>query len=172
MYYRQHWISWRSKRGLEPPLRKLSIYSMPHGCGHVRWAVRSWRLKARSARLAFEAWQQSRFVLRIHGDWPQDVREAQKAYPGTEAWLLSCSSSEGGWGRWFPNSQGSGAGGWMQFMSGTFYSFARSARTDLLERGFHVDEKEWDWYSQLGQALAGAWGITHGMRHHWSGARC
>ena len=165
----------RAERGVFPAKdRKLSSYSMPYGCAHVQWAYKSWQQKAHSARVALEKWRvaQERLTLRMHGNWPQDVREAQKAYPGTEAWLLSCSSSEGGWGRWFPNSQGSGAGGWLQFMSGTFDSFARSARTDLLDRGFRVDEKEWDWYSQLGQALAGAWGITHGMRHHWSGARC
>jgi len=104
--------------------------------------------------------------------WARAVREVQRAYPGTESWLMSCSASEGGWGRWVPNSGGSGVGGWLQFMPGTWSGFFRNAVADVRARGFIVAETAASWYSTLGQALAGAWGITHGMRHHWSGSGC
>lgn len=107
-----------------------------------------------------------------YSGWQRAVREVQRAYPGTDGWLLSCSASEGGWGRWVPNSQGSGVGGWLQFMPGTFSGFVRHAIADVRSRGFLVPESAWSWYSPLGQALAGAWGVTNGKSHHWVGHGC
>lgn len=104
--------------------------------------------------------------------WLRAVREVQRPYPGTESWLISCSSSEGGHGRWVPNSQGSGVGGWLQFMPGTWSGFYRHAADEVTARGYRVAETASSWYSTLGQALAGAWGITHGMRSHWAGSGC
>ena len=51
--------------------------------------------------------------------------------PAPNWWLLSCSSSEGGHGRWVPNSQGSGVGGWMQMYPSTFWRMWSSARRDV-----------------------------------------
>ena len=104
--------------------------------------------------------------------WHRAVREVQKVYPGTESWLLSCSASEGGHGRWVPNSQGSGVGGWLQFMPGTWAGFYRRAEIEANQKKFRVPSSANSWYSPLGQALAGAWAITHGMRHHWVGHGC
>lgn len=142
------------------------------GTSYLRWIKHTW------ATRADHYWQLRASSLRdfkvVDGNqaWEKSVLEVQRAYPGTQAWLLSCSASEGGWGRWVPNSQGSGVGGWLQFMPGTFAGFVRHAIEDVRARGFRVPESAWSWYSTLGQALAGGWGITHGMRHHWSGSGC
>lgn len=133
--------------------------------------------KARSWRLHAEKYLRTRtlrdFDVRPgYSGWQRAVYEVQKAYPDTKGWLLSCSASEGGWGRWVPNSQGSGVGGWLQFMPGTFAGFVARAIVDVRRRGFRVPRSAWSWYSPLGQALAGAWGVRNGMSHHWHGSGC
>jgi len=96
------------------------------------------------------------------GDWRTAVALAQRVYPGTEGWLLFISDREGGWGPFVMNHQGSGAGGWLQFMSSTFYAYVGDARASFARRGFKVDPSIWTWTHPLGQALTGAY-----MR--WSG---
>ena len=104
-------------------------------------------------------------------DWHEAVREAQKVYPGTQAWLYSCSSSEGGWGRWVPNSQGSGVGGWLQFYPGR--SGACGARhTPRLARGFRVPGSAIAGTHRSGRPWPAAWGVTHGRRGEWAGHGC
>lgn len=149
----------------------------PRNCADARYLAGVWKSRSFAARTQAERWRDV-YVLEdfavTDGNraWRRAVTEAQKPYPGTEAWLLSCSASEGGWGRWVPNSQGSGVGGWLQFHPGTFAGFSWRARTDVASRGFIVPASTSSWYSPLGQALAGAWGLTHGMRHHWHGSGC
>lgn len=146
-------------------------------CPHVRTAARIWKSRAWVARQAAEYYATVRILRDFEvtpgsSAWHRAVEETQRAYPGTENWLLSCSSSEGGHGRWVPNSQGSGVGGWLQYYPSTFYGFYAQASKDIRSRGFRVPESASSWYSPLGQALAGGWAITHGMRHHWHGAGC
>lgn len=106
-------------------------------------------------------------------DWKTAVRLTQKPFPGTSAWLMSCSSSEGGHGRFVMNHQGSGAGGWMQFMSGTFYAYVDDAFRSVRARGFKVHPRHRSWYSPLGQALtAGYMRFTGRSRGHWWGSGC
>lgn len=111
-------------------------------------------------------------TLTAVNSWPAAVQVAQRPYPGTAAWLLSCSGSEGGHGRWVPNGDGSGAGGWLQFLHGTFYRMWAAAYADVRSRGFIVPRSAHSWYSPLGQALAGAWGLVNGRRHEWYGPGC
>lgn len=105
------------------------------------------------------------------------MREVQKAYPDTEWWLRSCSSTEGA-GRnlsinYFQmNHQGSGAGGWLQFMESTFWRMYWASVEDLKARGFSFPENTASWSSRLGQAMAGAWGLTNGRRGEWHGSGC
>jgi hypothetical protein len=89
-------------------------------------------------------------------------------------WERSCSArgSEGGWGRWVSNTQGSGAGGWLQFMSGTFYGVIDKAITGARSRGMYVPASAGSWYSPLGQAIAGAQMILDGRRGEWTGYGC
>lgn len=151
----------------------------PRGCPYTAYLAKKWRARAFNARQAYLRWLE-KFTLHDFkagggsNGWIKAVLEVQRPYPGTSGWLLSCSAprSEGGHGRWIPNSQGSGAGGWLQFMEGTWRGFFWRAHTDVTGRGFIVPHSAESWYSPLGQALAGAWGITHGMRSHWSGSGC
>lgn len=176
IYYRLRHQGWNSLRGMEGKVRKV----LPHGCGHARWLARLWQKRAFRARVKYEFWleEQRLFLLRDYevrpGNraWHRAVGQVQRAYPGTSGWLLSCSSSEGGWGRWVPNSQGSGVGGWLQFYPSTFWRMYGAAVKDVTARGFKVPPSAASWYSPLGQALAGAWGITHGRRHEWHGSGC
>lgn len=90
------------------------------------------------------------------------------------AWERSCSqpSSEGGYGRWVPNGRGSGAGGWLQFMQGTFDGIIDEAIAAARSRGMVVPVSARSWYSPLGQALAGAEMLADGRRGEWSGWGC
>jgi hypothetical protein len=90
-------------------------------------------------------------------DWRTAVTLAQRVYPGTEPWLLYISDREGGWGPFVMNHQGSGAGGWLQFMASTFYAYVDDARASFERRGFKVDPRVWTWTHPLGQALTGAY---------------
>lgn len=130
-------------------------------------------------------WRASQFVIREQRTWLRAVDHVQKAYPDTKDWLLSCSSTEGAWGPWVPNRDGYPPGGWLQFyystwerMYGLGYirgnTFHQGALQDLEERGFTLREpkKIGSWYSPVGQALAGAWGVTHGRRGEWTSSGC
>lgn len=172
---------WRDKMGAAVPQRRgstggISMHSdLPGRC--PRYRAHALQRKSYATRTRAEMWIAEHVlsdfrVLAGARAWHQAVAEAQKPYPGTTAWLLSCSASEGGWGRWVPNSQGSGVGGWLQFHPSTFAGFSWRARVDAARRGYIVPGSASSWYSPLGQALAGAWGITHGMRSHWAGSGC
>lgn len=112
-------------------------------------------------------------TLPLVGDWLTAVRVAQRPYPGSEWWLRSCSGSEGGHGGWVPNRGGSGAGGWMQYMEGTFWHDFVRARADLTRRGWVVPAAAASWYSPLGQALAAGWAYFNARPPgKWVGAGC
>ena len=156
---------------------------VPRGCGHVRWLVGVWQKRAYEARQDYYRWRESHWVLKDfkvasgNNAWQRAVREAQKAYPGTEWWLLSCSSTEGGWGRWVPNSDGYPPGGWMQMYESTWRRMwgldgHSGAKQDLARKGYKVPASAESWYSPLGQALASAWGFTHGRRGEWNSSGC
>lgn len=107
-------------------------------------------------------------------DWLRAVLYVQRYFPGTQSWLLNCSTSEGGHGPWVPNKDNSGAGGWMQYMSGTFSSDYHSAVRYLAARGVRVPAWTNSWYSPLGQALAAGWAryTGHTPPGKWTGALC
>lgn len=160
--------TWQCQRALGRPLTHSSfsdqrIVSAPY----ARWLLSLWRDRHQSCHD-----HKKHFMLRDHKWWRKAVREAQRPYPGTTSWLMSCSRSEGGWGRWVPNSQGAGPGGWLQFKEGTFWRMYRAAHSDVRQRGYIVPKSAASWYSELGQALAGAWGVTHGRSHEWAGSGC
>lgn len=159
-------------------------FNFPQGCAFTLWRAKLWRSKAIKARATYFNWLNSQYVLHDfvvsdgNNAWLNAVKEAQKAYPGTESWLKSCSASEGGWGRWVPNSQGSGVGGWMQMYPSTWSTMwygwygDKGAYRSLIERGYRVPESAKSWYSPLGQALAAAHGKTHGRGGEWFGGGC
>lgn len=110
----------------------------------------------------------------VTNDWRTAVRLAQRPFPGTESWLLYISHREGGYGGFVMNHQGSGAGGWMQFMASTFWAYADnpSARDDakrwMKRHGYIVDDSVWQWTNPMGQALTAGWmRYTHRDGCHW-----
>lgn len=116
---------------------------------------------ARYARAARSFYWATRFVDRL--------------WPGQQlgSWAYTCASSEGGHGGFVMNHSGSGAGGQLQFMSGTFYGIIGAAIAEARAAGaVNLPGSTGSWYSPLGQALAGAAMLHHGRRGEWSGGTC
>lgn len=149
----------------------------PRSCPDARFLAVRARERSRNARTVTERWV-ARHVLedfRVRpgaNAWLRAVDEVQRVFPGTSGWLLSCSASEGGHGRRVMNSQGSGATDWLQFMPETYARMSWAARVYAASRGFIVPYTASQIHSPLGQALAGAWGVTNGRRHEWAGHGC
>jgi len=97
------------------------------------------------------------------------VRIVQRSWPGTAAWMLSCSAHEGGHGPFVMNYQGSGSGGWMQYLYGTWTSHYGSALAlARLEHRPLPPARAAQWTEPLGQAFAAGWGYSH-QRSAWTG---
>lgn len=126
------------------------------------------RAKAAACRLvpARFAWTNQSF--------PRSTRFLDRLYPGLGhgSWADTCASSEGGHGPWVPNRGGSGAGGWLQFMSGTFWSVIDGGIARARARGVRIPSYARSWYSPLGQAIAGSEMLFDGRRGEWSGSTC
>ena len=177
-FYSRRLNEHRAKMGAGGSERARAAARIPkHAQSCPRYHAAVLKRKARAWRLRAERWVSERtlrdFEVRPgNRAWHRAVEEVQRAYPQTKDWLLSCSSSEGGWGRWVPNSQGSGVGGWLQMFPSTFWRMFTAARVDVRARGYRVPASAASWYSPLGQALGGAWAIRNGRRHEWVGAGC
>lgn len=184
VFYRGRYISHQLARGADLP-----TWRKPRNCADARYLANVWAGRAYRSRLKTEQHRTSLQERTLRdfqvspgsSAWKRAVREVQAAYPGTESWLMSCSASEGGWGRWvgysgvaFSSSlvASDTVGGWLQFRPSTYSGFIRHAIQDTRRRGFIVPDTAWSWLSPLGQALAGGWAITHGMRRHWAGSGC
>lgn len=176
VYYRLRWQSWQELK--DRKVAGVVDRAIPRACTYTRYLADVWRKRAYQARKSYLRWLKSHATLKDFrvcagcNAWQRAVAEVQRVFPGTEWWLHSCASSEGGHGRWVSNSQGSGAGGWLQFMESTFWRMYGSARQHAVSRGFRVPSSANSWFSPLGQALAGAWGYTNGRRHEWVGGGC
>jgi hypothetical protein len=176
-FYVRRTNDWRHKmgQGAVEPLRPAN----GRPCPYTLWRAKLWRSRSRAARRAYELWAEVHVLrdFRVCGGcnaWRRAVEEVQGPYPGSRGWLLSCSAprSEGGYGRWVPNREGSGAGGWLQFMESTFHRMNWAARKDVASRAFIVPASAASWYSPLGQALAGGWAWANGATGEWSGSGC
>lgn len=139
-----------------------------------------WLYRVMTARVR-EAERRLGMAVPLSSDWLTAVRQVQRVFPGSEAWLVSCSGGEGSHGVWVWNGgepassshHGSGAGGWMQYMSGTFWTDYRQAVADARGRGFKVPAGSASWYSATGQALAGGWAYFHARwPGKWTGGGC
>ena len=141
----------------------VSAWALPRSVKYRQWVLNRWQTK----RLGCLT-RQSQRTISPTGDWLTAVKEVQRIYPGTSSWLLFISDREGGYGRFVMNTQGSGAGGWMQFMSSTYYSYSNAAFATARSRGFIVPASENSWYSPLGQAItAGYMRFTGRDGCHW-----
>jgi hypothetical protein len=138
-----------------------------------RWSSRRIAARARLQRMLAAG-------LPMTNDWQTAVRIVQRTWPGTASWLLSTSSGEGGWGGCVWNggapcssgNHGSGAAGWLQYMSRTFYSHLSSALAEArAEHRPTIPASARTWFSPLGQAFAGGWGCHHNASA-WSRPSC
>lgn len=161
-------VVWIGRAQLERPLGPLEAVRLVEARGQIRTlGPQLARSRARLVRV--------RATGRALESWPAAVELVGRFYgPGLQAWLWSCSSprSEGGHGRFVMNTQGSGAGGWLQFMAGTFYGVIDAAIADARGRGMLVPTSARSWRSPLGQALAGVRMLAEGRRGEWQGFGC
>lgn len=148
--------------GIKRSRASVSVWALPMSLGYRAWAADRWKTRAVKCVAALQL-----RTIPSTGDWSRAVELVQRIYPGTSGWLLSCSSGEGGHGRFVLNHQGSGAGGWMQFLSSTFYSHYRAAFADARAKGFVIDRVHESWYDPIGQAVTAAHMRTHGQSSHW-----
>lgn len=185
-YYRLRHASWLQLRGIKIKV----LIDQPKGCAHTLWTAKLWRERARAARVAYNKWLNSRYVLQdtpfgVRANaWYNAIDEVQGPFPGTESWLLSCSAAEGGHGRWVGYSgvgystwlrDSDTVGGPMQFRWSTFKGMYRRALENVLSRGYKVpaylrnSDNDITWRSALGQALAAGWARWTGNDDsHWS----
>ncbi len=160
----------------------VSVWTCQDQLGHTRSnAGIDWGARTVPGR-KFQAWALNFWTKRradciraLHNrtiastwDWPTAVRLVQRIYPGTADWLLTISRREGGHGRFVMNHQGSGAGGWMQFMASTYYAYNDRAYADARQRGFIIDERTNTWRNPLGQAVTAGYMRYVGLDGcHW-----
>jgi len=146
-----------------PARASASVWALPRSLGYRQWAASLWRDRAASCER-----EKAKRTIPTTRDWVTAVRLVQRIYPGTASWLLYISHREGGYGGFVMNHQGSGAGGWMQFMASTYYAHSGAAFADAARRGFIVDRSWNAWTHPLGQAItAGYMRFTHRDGCHW-----
>jgi Skp family chaperone for outer membrane proteins len=142
---------------------QYDIWSYPKSVKFRVWVVNQWlpRLQNCTDRKAAK-------MIPETTDWVTAVNIVQRMYPGTKDWLLYISHREGGYGGFVMNHQGSGAGGWMQFMSGTYYGYSPAAFADAKRRGFIVQDSWNQWTHPLGQAITAGYMKYYGREGcHW-----
>jgi hypothetical protein len=172
-------LTWRCQDSLGTGHTRPSVgpWALPASVPYRRWVAASWASKKASCEHNL-----SRRTIPATNDWVTAVNLVQRVFPGTEAWLLSCSSAEGGHGRWVTYGGGSyypgfenryTVGGPLQYKWPTFRGHYRNALESLRSRGYIVDLPSPDdvqaWLSMTGQALAGGWARWSGNdSSHWS----
>lgn len=172
-YHRDATWHYQDRAGVR---RTPSVHAERHtrSIPFLAWINRTWFHRMERAEKLHHA------GLPFTNDWVTAVNIVQRTWPGTKAWLLGTSSGEGGWGICVWNGgapctsseHGSGAAGWLQYMSGTFYGNLRAALAEarLLHRPL-IPRSAKNWFSPLGQAFAGGWGCSHNPGA-WSRPSC
>lgn len=136
-----------------------------------------WKRKAHQQEVMYQKWLP---FVRMNQDFDLALRAASRKFGVSFRWLHNCALSEGhihgyryrngvpltrlGIDPFWMNEGGSGAGGPLQFMEGTFDAYPQ-ARTSLPAefRG---------WHDKLAQAYTGAWIFAHEGSGQWEGAGC
>lgn len=165
---------------------------------HQKCSMVPWQRSCRTARKLSSFYsarvpilqRQMWYVIPSTNDWRTAVRIAQRAYPGTESWMLYISHREGGYGPWvwYGGRRWAGyhigndylgadtVGGWMQFRFSTFAPYWRGAEKDLQQRGFQLPRipdrggaaEYQPWLDPLGQALTAGYMRYYGKDAcHW-----
>ena len=157
--------TWKCQEQLGQTRTRASVDagSLPQSISYRRWVVKKW-----DARRAGCERLLARRSIPASSDWVTSVKLVQRVYPGTQDWLLFISRREGGYGGFVMNHQGSGAGGWMQFMSSTYYAYNDRAFADARRRGFIVPDSANSWTHPMGQAITAGYMRYVGLDGcHW-----
>lgn len=155
----------QDKLGITRTRASASPWALPQSTRYRRWVAAHWSSQKASCASAL-----SKRTIPITNDWVTATSLADRIFPGTKAWLLSCSSGEGGWGRFVMNGRGSGASGWLQYMPSTYYAHNDTAFAAARAKGFIIDERTNSLTHPFGQALTGAYMRTHGGSSNWDPA--
>jgi hypothetical protein len=173
-----------------PKTIEARVNFLEHAVSHHRYVCRegAWRLPTTRWHCLAKRWtvrelRAARASLWRHlpaaDDWRTAVRVTQRVYPGTESWLLSCSSAEGGHGRWvryggdgyYSGYEDTDAvGGWMQFRPSTFWPWLHASLDYAQRHRFVIPHEARSWFSPLGQALTGGYmrAVAHNTGWHWA----
>ncbi len=155
--------TWRCQDKIPEPRTRARSPWKPHSIGFRRKQLNLWTAKLNRCRATL-----ARSIPNT-GDWVTAVKIVQRVYPGTQDWLLKISSREGGHGGFVMNKQGSGCGGWMQFMESTYWASSYRAYDDLRRRGWRIDPRSNSWTNPMGQAVTAAYmRFTHQDGPHWT----
>lgn len=177
---------WQLQRKLGLKRTPISATQKIRQCSYAGWVEGLWWRRLVAIKKVAR-WK----ILPETNDWATAVEIAQRVYPGTASWLLSCSASEGGHGPWvwYGGRTWSGyhvgndylgmdtVGGWMQFRFSTFDPYAPQAFRSVRARGFFLPdfgEGRYDaWRDPLAQALTAGYMRYFGRDgHHWAGSGC
>ncbi len=154
--------TWKCEDKLPRPRTHAYSPWKPHSHGFRVAQLNQWKLRLKACHATLKR------SLPNTEDWRTAVNIVQRVYPGTRDWLLFISHREGGWGPFVMNHQGSGAGGWMQFMSSTYYAYNDRAYADLRRRGWRIDPRTNYWQHPMGQAVTAAFMRYTGLDGcHW-----
>ena len=193
-YYRKLYTEWRQKRGVSTP---YPAGRKPTSCLDAQHLAGVWQSRAAQARLVTKRWV-AEHTLRDYPyctttcrAWHKATDEVQRVFPNSKGWMMSCSASEGGWGRWvvyggrsyYPGAEyakgGREVGGNLQFTYGTFAYMYNAGVKHLKERSYRLPThlrggaSVTAWRSALGQAIAGGAAYSLGLRgNHWAGSGC
>lgn len=153
----------QSALGVTQTRAAAKVWLLPRSVAYRTWVAKKWRTHSETCKLRLQ-----QRTIPATNDWQTAVRLVQRIYPGTSDWLLYISRREGGHGGFVMNHQGSGAGGWMQFMASTYWAYSDDAFADARMRGFIVDPAWNQWTHPLGQAItAGYMKFTGREGCHW-----
>lgn len=127
-------------------------------CKYGRWVAKLWRQRAWKYR------NMDRMYSRANRDFTSAAFVAHSVFPEiSTSRLWNRASAEGGHGGWVWNNSGSGAGGWFQFMEGTYYGRSAGAFAYARSHGFPIPPKYNSFYSLLGQNLTAAYMFNLGL---------
>lgn len=154
-FYRDKTRAYEKMLGRKPT-RSAFNASQVRSCAYAKWVAREWRHRARKVHRIYDN-RYARFEW-ANRSISNAITFAGPIFGVSTDRLHNRVSSEGGHGGWVPNRQGSGAGGWFQFMSGTYYAFSGEAFDKSgVPRIYN------SWYSPLGQALTAALMFSKGL---------
>jgi len=154
-FYKTSTWKWQDEFALNHS--KVSKHKI-QSCRYGKWVAQMWRARAWKWRDLYSTYDKA------NHDFHRASLVAHQIFPTiSTSRLWFRASVEGGHGSWYCNHSGSGACGWFQFMSGTYYGRAAEAFQVAAKRGFLIPRRFNSWYSVLGQNITAAYMFNIGL---------